>query len=459
MKKMMHIGFLILATFCQISLASYHLGYQYYEQDNYGKAFYEFKQAAQYGDKDAQYNLGAMYYYGEHVKRDLIESYAWFSLASQNPNYAETGIDKKILASLSEKQQAKAKDRQKLLFSKYSDDALKKSLSPVLDEPQYDKANNYHPLKRKMPEYPKSQLRRGANGWVDVIFTIEKSGVTRDHTIYYSTNDDFRQSSLEAMRHWQFKPNTANGQAVTTTGVRHRLHFAIQGSEPDRREISRTLAQMKRDAEKGGGDEQFRFAYFLDSLQQHVDHESLQDNPITWFEKAAHNGHAIAAYFIGMSLLTGHNCEADSYKSLGWLLRAATQNVADAQYTLAIEHLSGNQLEKDETEGLYWLERAASGMLSAKIRYAWILVTHPDVNIRDPARAQSLLAEIENDYIDKQALWETRAAVAAETGDFETAIHWQQQALEDAAALDLPLEISQQKLEHYQSDKPWRERL
>ncbi len=459
MKTIRHVSLLILFAISQTCLAGYHLGYQYYEQDQYEKAFYEFKQAAQFGDKDAQYNLGAMYYYGEHVERDVIESYAWFSLANQNPIYAKTEIDKKILASLTDKGQKKAKERQQVLFSKYSDEALRKSLSPILGEPQYSKAGNHRPLKRKLPEYPRSQLRRGANGWVDVIFTIEESGVTRDHTIYYSTNDDFRESSLEAMRHWLYKPNIVNDKPITTTGVRQRLHFSIEGSEPDRREIARVLAQMKREAEQGGGDEQFRFAYFLDSLQQHVDHESLQDNPLTWFEKAAHNGHAVASYFMGMSLLTGHNCEADAYKSLGWLLRAATQNVADAQYTLAIEHLSGNRLEKDEAKGLYWLERAASAMAPAKIRFAWILTTHPEADIRDSVRAQSLLAEVDDDYMDKQALWEARAAVAAESGDFKTAVHWQQQALDDAKSLELPLELSQQKLEHYQSEQPWRSRL
>src|SRR5690606_38047411 len=96
MKTIRHVSLLILFAISQTCLAGYHLGYQYYEQDQYEKAFYEFKQAAQFGDKDAQYNLGAMYYYGEHVERDVIESYAWFSLANQNPSYAKTEIDKKI---------------------------------------------------------------------------------------------------------------------------------------------------------------------------------------------------------------------------------------------------------------------------------------------------------------------------------------------------------------------------
>jgi|GEM_PF-5700812 len=46
--------------------ADFKLGAQYYEQDNFKKAYDEFILAASYGDYDAQYNLAAMYLRGQY---------------------------------------------------------------------------------------------------------------------------------------------------------------------------------------------------------------------------------------------------------------------------------------------------------------------------------------------------------------------------------------------------------
>jgi hypothetical protein len=59
----------------------YYLGRDV-EQD-YQAAFMWYLKAAKQGSGEAQNSLGAMYFEGLGVERNLIEAYAWFKLAEQ----------------------------------------------------------------------------------------------------------------------------------------------------------------------------------------------------------------------------------------------------------------------------------------------------------------------------------------------------------------------------------------
>lgn len=61
---------------------------QAYQQSDFDRAFHLFQQLAEKGDRNAQYELGAMYDAGEGVKRDLDLAYKWF-LKAANQNHPE----------------------------------------------------------------------------------------------------------------------------------------------------------------------------------------------------------------------------------------------------------------------------------------------------------------------------------------------------------------------------------
>jgi uncharacterized protein len=150
-------------------------------------------------------------------------------------------------------------------------------------------------------------------------------------------------------------------------------------------------------------------------------------------------------------------CSQDTHQSMGWLQKAARNGLADAQYMLAIESFSGARFEKDDEKAFFWLERAAGTLKAAKIRYAWILSTHPNEKRRNGKLALSKINEIDNDYYDLQSYYQTFAAVAAENGDFDAAVKWQNKAIDDAKELEIPLDISEQRLASYLNKLPWRE--
>ena len=66
--------------------AQYNLGFMYLNArgvpQNYAEAEKWYRKAAEQGDVDARCILGLAYYLGEWVRKDLVQSYFWFSLAA-----------------------------------------------------------------------------------------------------------------------------------------------------------------------------------------------------------------------------------------------------------------------------------------------------------------------------------------------------------------------------------------
>lgn len=84
------------------------------------------------------------------------------------------------------------------------------------------------PLVRVPPEYPMRAARRGTEGWVEVQFTISKSGAVKDPQILaYQPNSVFNRAALRAIRQWKYNPKMLDGKAVERPGVIVRLDFTL----------------------------------------------------------------------------------------------------------------------------------------------------------------------------------------------------------------------------------------
>lgn len=436
--------------------ADFDLGMRYYEEKNFEKAYKEFFEAAQYGDYDSQNNIGAMYYRGEYVQKDIPTAYAWMALAAQTQVYLDQGLHKKIFMRLSDSEKALADAEYKKLIGTYSDQAIERRLTPAFTG-QTIGVKDQRPLKRVIPEYPQAMLRQGMSGFVDVIFTIDKYGITRDHAPTYAVSKHFEAATIKALRQFQFEPMKINNKPVAVNGIKIRFNFAIDGRTYDKKKLDKMITERRDKAKTGSGNDKMGFAYFLEAVPSFADDYQLNDNPNQWYIEAANQGSGAASYFLGRNILYGNMCTQNNDQSMGWLLKAAKAGITDAQYMLAIESFSGVRFEKNEDKGFYWLTRATPGSKIAKIRHAWILATHPDPARRNGKLALQYINEIDSDYLDKQSLYQTQAAVAAENGDFKQAIGWQEKALDDARELKLPLNMLEQQLNSYSTQKPWRE--
>jgi protein TonB len=78
------------------------------------------------------------------------------------------------------------------------------------------------------PRYPRSAQRRNITGWVDVSFTVDRSGNVVDIGILDSKPGDvFNDAATEAVSEWRFEPSLENGAAVEKM-VAVRLMFSLE---------------------------------------------------------------------------------------------------------------------------------------------------------------------------------------------------------------------------------------
>jgi uncharacterized protein len=438
--------------------ADFHFAVAQYEKGNFEQAYKEFEQAAQFGDHDAQYNLAAMYYRGEYVEKNQIKSYAWFALAAQDKNYHEENIHQKIYQKFSPTDKRTADQLYKKYFSRYSEEAVQQSLVPVYNNTAKP-SDDLRITKTINVRFPNEILQDISGGWVDILFTVEKNGTTRDHVVYFTPSKAMASAAIRAVRAWQYEPREVDNRPVTTNGVKARFYFQRVGHTIDDAKTTAELREMQQKAAEGTADDQLKVAYFLGAFPPQQKHRDILENPNQWYVKAAINGNSTASFFLAQNLLTGSMCDKDTYKAMGWLLKAASGNVTEAQYFLAMELLNGLNFEKNEEKALYWMERSANSNPAAQLRFAWILATHPNETIRNLPVAKNYLAKVARTYHDKQSLYQVSAAVAAEQGDFKRAITWQRKALNDAQELELPLNQLNARLAAYNNKQPWREAL
>lgn len=454
------LRFIIVICVSNISYAyaDFTIGADHYAQGHYEKAFNEFMAAAQYGDHDSQQNIGAMYYRGEHVTKDIPTAYAWMALAAQNPTINQSGTHLKIFNKLNDNEKNIASKKYEALLKEYGNDVIKEKLTPIFIGKSAG-LQDRRSIKRVTPDYPLDMLNAGKSGFVDVIFTIDKYGFTRDHIVYYAHSKSFEKKAMEALRKFQYEPSKINDKPVDINGYKTRHNFYLSGQKINQAELTKTVDDLRNKAKAGAATDQLAFAYFLEALPSLSEEYQSNENPNEWYVAAANNGNGAASYFLGRNILYGNMCKQDPYQSMAWLLKAAKQGITDAQYMLALEAFSGAHFEKNEEKAFYWLEQAATSSAPAKVRFAWILATHPDPARRNGSRALTYIDTIADDYIDKQNYFQTRAAVAAENGDFKAAIKWQKKAKKDARSLELPLDIVEQRLASYSDKNPWREEI
>jgi uncharacterized protein len=444
--KSMTILLLILSTIISTqSLADFNLGMEYYSKRDYAKAFKEFDEAAKNGDYDAQFNVGVMHLKGEHTTKNAPMAYAWLRLAAQAKVYEDKGVYKKVYAKLNDSEK-------KLADSLYEETEREYNDLAVFTTTELKK---HRIIRTVTPTYPKHA--KADVGWVDIIFSIDKDGTTRDHIAFFSSDKAFEKKALEGIRGFLFEPSVVNTKPVTVNGLRYRFTFIMSGIKYNEKAINETLSTLRTNAQKGIASDIFNYAYFIEALPSLTRTVKIEDNPNDWYLTAANKGSSPASFFLGKNLLNGNMCEVDGTKSTSWLVKASQGNLSEAQYLLAIESFSGARIEKNEEKGLYWLKRSAENSDVAKLRLAWILSTHNNKNHRDNNLATEYFNKVSKDHTDRQTYFRTAAAIAANNNDFKQAIKWQKKAIDDAEDLELPLDTVNAQLTSYQEGKPWHE--
>ncbi|MDZ4261073.1 MAG: TonB family protein, partial [Pseudomonadota bacterium] len=248
--KILLIAGLTLSLFSMLTHANFELGMTHYESKNFEKAYKEFFEAAEYGDHDSQQNIGAMYYRGEHVTKDIPTAYAWMALAAQSPIINQDGIHLKVFNKLNENDKKIAQEKHSELLKRYGNEAIRLKLTPIFIGKSAG-LQDRRAIKRVVPEYPSDMLRMGKSGFVDVVFTVDKYGFTRDHIVHYAPSKSFEKKALEALRKFQYEPSKINNKPIDINGYKIRHNFHLTGQKLDEKELTKAVDELREKAQSG----------------------------------------------------------------------------------------------------------------------------------------------------------------------------------------------------------------
>ena len=85
------------------------------------------------------------------------------------------------------------------------------------------------PMVRVEPQYPLRAAQLRIEGWVELRFTISKTGGVKDVVVTKADpRKTFDKAAVSAVRKWKYTPKVENGEAVERPGVDVRLEFGLK---------------------------------------------------------------------------------------------------------------------------------------------------------------------------------------------------------------------------------------
>lgn len=105
------IVFILLTVLFQGAAAdTFEDAFTAYKSRDYETALALFRPLAEKGDRDAQHNLGVMYFLGQGVSQDYVQAYAWMHLSAGQGHSNAYRVRERIAAKLSPEQIEEAED-------------------------------------------------------------------------------------------------------------------------------------------------------------------------------------------------------------------------------------------------------------------------------------------------------------------------------------------------------------
>jgi periplasmic protein TonB len=91
--------------------------------------------------------------------------------------------------------------------------------------PPFDKVQA---IVRIAPKYPISAARDGVEGYVKMVFDVNKVGQTTNiNAIESAPADVFVKEAINALAKWKYKPSLVNGVVMTTSCLTVQLDFKL----------------------------------------------------------------------------------------------------------------------------------------------------------------------------------------------------------------------------------------
>lgn len=435
---------LVLFTVAALpALADYNSGVGAYARKDYPAARAAFLEVAKFADAGAQRALASMYARGEGGDVDLLEGYAWASLAAEQGDATAGKIRDAIAASLPAPVKPLAEAKLKEYHGLYGIAAVSQQLHPQSSGNEPAVFHLQKPgarLRLQQPvEYPERAKENNDQGWACIGFYVGSNGQPLDLRGYDNKGNGILVSgAVRSLQNWRFEPEAGERR------VGYCLDFLIEDGRTWRSDAQ--LQQLKDKARKGDARSLTELAKLLaDSQRASTGRVETQVVTDAWLQ-AALSGSAEAQFELASRLLRGDGCVADRDKAIRWLRHALAQNHPPAQHYAAL-YLAGEKASATEkalaispAQREQWLRAAAeAGNPDAKLQLAkTFLRPGPE---RDATTALALLLQLDADFHIHVLDW--RAYAHTLLGDLDDALDDAEEALELAGEIGLATEARQ----------------
>ncbi|MFZ5842129.1 MAG: hypothetical protein ACOY3E_04440 [Pseudomonadota bacterium] len=470
MQRMLKPLFFCAALLPLVAAGDFNAAVSAYENQDFAKAYQEFRRLAELGDAPSQRNLAVMYANGSFVERNTVEAWAWAALAAEQDAESSAPIRDRLASKLTDTEKLTAEQRLQELQQQYGQAAIAEKLLPVPADQMADctveVSSDARPVKTFPPRYPVQAIRDGFEGYTCLSFYLNENGVPLRASVYdvkvskdgkKNRNDEsstryanwFSQEAKLALQKWVFSPPAT--QALREIPSRYCLDFLLHDSEKGQQQVKEDAEQ--RDAAADGDPvAQYRFARKLETRLTNPRFPEDKRQQVTTvmhalYKQSAFAGFADSQFKMATNLLTGNQCEKDIGKGIAWLTFAAQQGHSESQYLLASRLRHGEGVEPNPEKAVKWLQAAAeSGHSRAQLEYAlYLLQHHPG----QAELARRYLPETPKPY-DLIEL-EAAALSHALAGNFSKAVEYQTEVVAIARDIETAHTEREQVLARYQA--------
>ena len=303
--------------------------------------------AAEMGNKDAQNNLGVVFYNGQGVEQDYRKAFEWYQKASkQGESSSQWRLGGMYLNGLGVDQDYGKAFEWYLKAAEQGDAIGQDNVGKMYQngwgiEQDYKKAFEWY-LKAAEQGEAYSQWRIG-----DLFF--DGDGVDQDYG--------------EAFK-WYLKA-AEQGDAIGQSNVGNMYQHGL-GIEQDYRKAYEWYLKA---AEQGDAYSQNRLGgMYCGGIGVDLDYEKA----LEWFLKAAEQEDAEGEIQVGNMYFDGLGVEQDERKAFEWFLKAAEQGDAGGQFKIGYCYEHGVGIEQDYGKALEWCMKSAETESVSINEVAWI---------------------------------------------------------------------------------------
>lgn len=446
----------ILILLSSTSHADFFDAQENYQNENFLAAYTEYLTLSKLGNYQSQYNAAVMLTKGQGVEKNLVEAYAWAKTSEPgNEKYKElTAIISNILSN---EDLDSAEKLSNSFIEKYGYVNAKVLIGPVITAQENEEDVNQVKListSKTPPMYPRAQLVKGMEGWVDIMYNVYPDGSVRDiHIIDDMPKDAFAVAALRSVEPYTY---TFEKNGVKTTidepiSAMTRIFFKLASSvKADPGALSpkqkSQISELSQKAKEGDLDARYSYAVLFETfLRQKGEIPAEQINE--WLFNLAQNGVIDAQYRLGKNIYYGKACKVEKQKGVDWIMNAAQLGDANAEY-MAYQMLQNKSvINQSEQTPIYWLRQAAeNGSSIAQMRLAKeiSLMEHPS---QDELKLASSYLKSYAKSLYKTIQWhQTNALLQHKMNNHKKALSSIKTALKKAAKVGWNLdELNQQK--------------